>query len=127
MTDYSKLKGDIGALFDKSHFPEPQPTTDSDHMASRHPHELANRAAVTTAQSPPKNEVVNVGGLTVVPGQGAAPQFMGEQPIGLTIEENLAKEAHEEAGIGAALARTAKQVQPRRGQKPKPIPVKLSP
>lgn len=36
----------------------------------------------------------------------------GGQPIGLTIEENLIKEAHEEAGINAALARTAKPVRP---------------
>jgi 8-oxo-dGTP pyrophosphatase MutT (NUDIX family) len=34
----------------------------------------------------------------------------GGQPIGLTIEENLIKEAGEEAGIGPALARTAKPV-----------------
>ena len=34
----------------------------------------------------------------------------GGQPIGLSIEDNLIKEAKEEAGIDAALARTAKQV-----------------
>jgi 8-oxo-dGTP pyrophosphatase MutT (NUDIX family) len=34
----------------------------------------------------------------------------GGQPIGLTLEENVCKEAAEEAGIGEALARTAKQV-----------------
>ncbi len=36
----------------------------------------------------------------------------GGQPIGLSIEENLCKEAKEEAGIAAALAKTAKQVRP---------------
>jgi 8-oxo-dGTP pyrophosphatase MutT (NUDIX family) len=34
----------------------------------------------------------------------------GGQPIGLTLEDNLCKEAHEEAGIAAPLARTAKPV-----------------
>lgn len=35
----------------------------------------------------------------------------GGQPIGLTLEENLCKEAKEEAGIEAELAKTAKPVQ----------------
>jgi len=36
----------------------------------------------------------------------------GGQPIGLTLEENLCKEAKEEAGIDATLARTAKLIRP---------------
>ncbi|HUY68937.1 MAG TPA: DUF4743 domain-containing protein [Alphaproteobacteria bacterium] len=47
-----------------------------------------------------KNRLVDPGKLDNMIGGG--------QPIGLTLEENLRKEAHEEAGINAALADTAR-------------------
>lgn len=78
MADYNSLKGnpDFG-------FAEPKASTDPDHLASKGPNELANRAAVTVAAGNPTNlpGPVNVGGLKVTPGQ-SAPQFAFEAKAG---------------------------------------------
>jgi hypothetical protein len=75
MSDLNSIKASDANYFASTS--EPKPTSDGDHMASKHPNELANRVVSTLAEMKDHRGTVNAYGLELAPGK-PAPQFLFE-------------------------------------------------